>query len=416
MVVKTKSAQSADDVMRASIAKMPVPPFDPPAFNAPTCIKQSRVAIVTTAGLMRPGEDAWTHDDADFRVFNHRETDLFAGHVSMSLDRVGMYVDRNVFYPLDRLHDLADFGEIGSVAPRHISFMGALRTSNELSTLMLDSGPRAAKLLKDDGVDIVFLTPICPACSRTVLVLGHVLESHGLSTVVLASNFELAKRAQPPRALFCDFPLGRPVGPPKQPDFQLRVLRTALSLLEKPSGPVLAVFPETIKDEADTPVVCTLPPKYDPTNHPAVDEAKGLLPAWERAIAANGHTHMGRQITAEEVPESIEKLMAVIDGKPWLDIFTLEDVMLQTIADIRVYYEEAATALVDHVPAARSAEAWFYQRTETGKLLKDLTVHLRNSGQESDMSMMALAYIVPPSQTEIEYSPRYSKTFSSLTE
>ena len=48
---------------------------------------------------------------------------------------------------------------IGSVASRHLSFMGA-QTDHTLTTLRLDTGPAAARLLLDDGVDVVLLTPV----------------------------------------------------------------------------------------------------------------------------------------------------------------------------------------------------------------------------------------------------------------
>ncbi len=401
---------TADDKLRAAVANLPIPKLDSAFTTAPE-LKNSRVAVVTTAGLMRHGEAPWTHDDAGYRMFNVDENDLIAGHVSISFDRAGMALDRNVFYPLDRLREMADAGEIGSIAPRHISFMGALRTPNELSTLILDSGIRAARELLDDGVDVVLLTPVCPACSRTVLILGQVFEAQGLSTVVLASNLELARRARAPRALFCDFPLGRPVGPPNEPDLQLKVLRAALDLLNRTEGPVLEIFPDVIKDEASSPVSCALPPRYDPDIPPPVDEASGLLSAWERAYKRNGGTHVGRIINAEDVPRAIQSFVSVAEGRPWKEVFTSEDAMLQTAADIRVYYEEVATSLAGHVPAAKAAEAWFYQLTETGKLFRQVTAQLRASGQEADMSLMALAYIVPESQSDMEYSPEFYNVF-----
>jgi hypothetical protein len=76
--------------------------------------------------------------------------------------------------------------------------------------------------------------------------------------------------------------------------------------------------------------------------------------------------------------------------------------------------EEAATALADHVPATRAAEAWLYQKTETGGLLERLVQQLRESGQEKEMSVMSVAYIVPQSQTDIEYSPKYSNELNKM--
>ena len=60
-------------------------------------------------------------------------------------------------YPIDRLEEMAAEGVIGSVAPRHASFIGS---TFELSTFLLDTGPRLAAELRGDGVDIALLTPV----------------------------------------------------------------------------------------------------------------------------------------------------------------------------------------------------------------------------------------------------------------
>jgi D-proline reductase (dithiol) PrdB len=69
----------------------------------------------------------------------------------------GFAVDVNVVFPVDRLEELAAAGRIGRVAPRHLAFAG---NQFELTQIRLDSGPAAAKLLRDDGVDVVLLTPV----------------------------------------------------------------------------------------------------------------------------------------------------------------------------------------------------------------------------------------------------------------
>ena len=63
-------------------------------------------------------------------------------------------------FPLDRLHELAAEGVIGSVAPRHLAFVGNNHHDETLTTIRLDSGPAAAALLREDGVDVVLLTPV----------------------------------------------------------------------------------------------------------------------------------------------------------------------------------------------------------------------------------------------------------------
>jgi D-proline reductase (dithiol) PrdB len=388
----------ADAVMRATVADMPLPALPGPAFTTPPPVPEARVAVVTTAGLMRHGEAAWDHDDPSFRTFHRDERDLMIGHVSMSFDRSGAILDRNVVVPIDRLSEMASAGLIGSVADRHLSFMGALRAMDLLTTVVNDSGRVAAEALRADDVDVVLITPMCPGCSRTVTVLGHVLENEGLATVVLASNPAITERARPPRALLCDFPLGRPLGRPMDPAFQRRVLAKAFALLDRKQGPVLERFPEVIEDEADVPMGCPLPGRCDPDVPAAVDEARALRPAWERTRDAQSNSHVGRRVDADAVPAAIERFLRVSRGTPWKQIFTDADELFQTAADVRVYYEEAALGLASGVPAARASEAWFYQRTQTGQLFRDVVGVLQRTGQEDDLGLAGVFYLVPLSQ------------------
>jgi D-proline reductase (dithiol) PrdB len=128
-----------------------------PATAAPP-LSEARVAIVTTAGLRADGQGTWTQGQG-FVVLDGGERNLTLAHSSPNFDRTGVAVDLNVVYPVDRLHELALSGAIGSVASQHLAFMGA-QLDHTLTTLRLDSGPAAAELLLADGVDVVLLTPV----------------------------------------------------------------------------------------------------------------------------------------------------------------------------------------------------------------------------------------------------------------
>jgi D-proline reductase (dithiol) PrdB len=147
---------SADERMRSLLANAPVPEFRTTARSEPPPLERARVAIVTTAGLARPGE-VWEDQSSAFRIVARDERDVVLAHNSTNFDRTGYAADRNVVFPIDRLEELAREGAIGSVAPRHLSFLGS---TFELSTMRLDTGPQAARLLRDDGVDVVLLTPV----------------------------------------------------------------------------------------------------------------------------------------------------------------------------------------------------------------------------------------------------------------
>lgn len=144
--------------MRAMVSDIPVPEFPTTPFTIPLLLSEARVAIVTTAALRRSDDPVWGRGDESFRVLPDAARNLTVGHVSPNWDRSGLATDLNVAYPVDRLHELAADGVIGSVAPNHISFHGVIEGT--LATIRFDSGPAAARRLRDDGVDVALLTPV----------------------------------------------------------------------------------------------------------------------------------------------------------------------------------------------------------------------------------------------------------------
>lgn len=148
----------SDEAMRARVNDVPVPEFATTPFTVPPPLDRARIAIVTTAALRRPEDEAWGRGDESFRVLPDRARNLTIGHFSPNWDRSGIAADLNVAYPVDRLHELAAEGVMGSVAPNHISFHGVVE--GNLSTIQMDTGPAAARRLRDDGVDVVLLTPV----------------------------------------------------------------------------------------------------------------------------------------------------------------------------------------------------------------------------------------------------------------
>lgn len=198
-------------------------------------------------------------------------------------------------------------------------------------------------------------------------VLSRIIEAAGIATVALISVREVAERLPPPRALFCDFPLGRPLGRPGDPEFQHDVLRRAFALLDAPSGPVLADHPDVI-DTDDVPMSCSLPPRYDPSLPEAVDEAMGLRAAFDRQRAHRGVTSVGRVLTPDDVPDALAALARIADGANWREAGLAGD-PVRVSHDIRAYYEEAAQQLVVAPADAGQAEAWFYEQTAAGRTL-----------------------------------------------
>ena len=150
---------SGDQAMRDYAATQPAPEFDETAFvTLDKPLSECRVAIVTSAALHVDGGDPFTQGDTRFKMIDDAERALSLGHWSPNFDRSGFQLDLNVVYPVDRLHELAADGVIGSVAARHFAFAG--NQPDTVSEIRLDTGPAAAAELAADAVDVVILTPV----------------------------------------------------------------------------------------------------------------------------------------------------------------------------------------------------------------------------------------------------------------
>ncbi len=201
--------------------------------------------------------------------------------------------------------------------------------------------------------------------------LGHKLEERGFSTVALASIRVQAEKTRPPRALWTAAAMGRPVGEPDDPDFQRRVLRMALGLLERTDGPViLEEFPEIPPGLTDTPGWTPPPTQSGP---PAAFQAElqGLMPAWDAARARFGRTSTGLSFLPPETWPAFAG--AVLAGglpvTPQLGTTALS--VRHFCDDVKALYGEAAQA-VGPKPSAMQVDTWFWRQTAAGEMLRAL--------------------------------------------
>jgi D-proline reductase (dithiol) PrdB len=357
-----------DAALRAHLATVPVPELPDPARIVPPPLTGATVAIVTTGAVHRVGEPGFALGDAGFRTFGSRARNLALGHRSPSFDRIGFAADVNVVTPVDRLAELAADGAIGAVAPRHVAFLGS--QPDDLAVVRTETGPAAAELLRADGVDVVVLTPLGPMCTRTVCVLAHVLEAHGIATVALVSVEALARRMRPPRALAVGFPLGRPLGRPDDAPFQHAVLRSAFALLDEPHGPAFAVFP----DAADSPDGLPASAGPWPPHRPAsADDPVAEIHAWQDRydayVYARGRTSVGIAVGADGLADTAAAFARVAAGTPFRDA-GLPGNAVACALDLRTYFEEAALSATGRAPVPGVAETWFLDDTATGRTLR----------------------------------------------
>ena len=121
-------------------------------------LSASRLALVTTAGLHLRSEAPFFHGDQTYRVIprDALAKDILQSHVSIGFDRTPIYRDLNVSFPADRLKGLVEQEEVGSPADTFYPFMGAQR---DPWRIIEETGPEVAQRLKEDGVEVVLLTP-----------------------------------------------------------------------------------------------------------------------------------------------------------------------------------------------------------------------------------------------------------------
>ncbi len=216
-------------------------------------------------------------------------------------------------------------------------------------------------------------------CTRTVSTLAHIFEAHGIATVTIGSIREQLYNTRPPRGLFCDFPLGRPLGKPNDAAFQTDVIRAAVGLLASPAA-VIQDYPERIEDTTAEVLVCPLPPAYGADVHPAVAEAKGLRGAYDRAISRHGNrAGAARIVDADGIAEAIGAFVKIADGTPWKEA-GVPGIPARVAQDIRGYYELAAMELVEHTPAAWAGYRWYRDQTRTGEVIKQAQQAMKAAG------------------------------------
>ena len=122
-------------------------------------LSQSRLGLVSTAGLHLRNDKPFAGGDVSFRVIpsDSSPNDIILSHSSIGFDHTGFYRDINLAFPIERLAELVERGTLGSVAPNYYSFMGAQR---DPTRIIEDTAPAVARRLKSEEVDAVLLVPI----------------------------------------------------------------------------------------------------------------------------------------------------------------------------------------------------------------------------------------------------------------
>ena len=126
---------------------------------------ESTIALVSSAGLAiktdRPFDQEWERQnpwwgDPSYRVLPRTATEedvkLYHLHIHPRIAEQ----DLNTLFPLQRLLEFENQGEIGRSATNHYSFMGYIL---QPMILLEESTPAMIQHMKQDGVNIVVLIP-----------------------------------------------------------------------------------------------------------------------------------------------------------------------------------------------------------------------------------------------------------------
>ena len=201
------------------------------------------------------------------------------------------------------------------------------------------------------------------------------------------------ERIQPPRALWVPFELGRPFGAPDHPEFQTRVLRAALALLERSEGPVLEDFPddEPVGPAPEVPLACPVSFAAQVAELDAGEallaafqaEVEGLRNWYDVAVERRGRT------TADTTGMSPEAVAAFIAGcargeEPDNPLPEVSPNMMLKMAseDLKAYYNEAVTAQPGRATDSVSLADWFWGKTAAARVLNTIRLHCLDSDDE----------------------------------
>jgi D-proline reductase (dithiol) PrdB len=156
-MVRLSDLHEAEEVhMRARAESMR--PVDPAPWVTPVPLQEATVAIVSTAGLHRRSDTPFTPGAVDYRLLpaDVDFADVVVSHISTNFDRSAFQQDPNIWFPLDRLREMAADSEVGGVSNWHYSFMGAQPNHQALAA----AGEEVGRLLAADGVDVALLVPV----------------------------------------------------------------------------------------------------------------------------------------------------------------------------------------------------------------------------------------------------------------
>lgn len=219
------------------------------------------------------------------------------------------------------------------------------------------------------------------------------------------------------------FELGRPLGQPNDRDFQTRVLKACLGLIEADSGPVLEDYPEDIPAEAKataedmTGMVCEIelpaPPSDDNSLTQALIAEIGRMRPWyEMAVNQRGRTTVGvSQLSIEDAVRYLVDFIEEPATPSRRDDIKAGPLLKLACEDLKAFYGEAMSAQPG-MSSSRAVEHWLWNETALGrafwKFREENTDH-----PDSYTRYLAQRTLIPDRQLHFKDAPVF-ETDSSM--
>ena len=132
---------------------------DTPVTPLPKPLNKCRAALITTGGLHlksdKPFDQNIKDGDSSYRMIPAviKAEEMHIAHKWYNHKFIN--ADLNCVFPIDRMREYVKNGTIGSLSEEHYSFMGHIYKTGEL----IKNSKKLGRILKENGVDIAFLTP-----------------------------------------------------------------------------------------------------------------------------------------------------------------------------------------------------------------------------------------------------------------
>ena len=142
---------------REHLANLECPVISDTAFVPARPLNQCRVALLSSAGLMKREDENVNGASADYRTFERTwpDRDILINHISVNFDRTAFAEDINTVFPRAILNELAEENMIQSAANEHYAFMGATAPEK-----MRTNVEQLANRLNSENVNTVCLLPV----------------------------------------------------------------------------------------------------------------------------------------------------------------------------------------------------------------------------------------------------------------